>query len=428
MRTKFTLTILLLLTTLPVLFAQYWESTGALAGAGSSTYLTGATHVGETIFVVSMEQSLAYSTNQGTTWTKQTAAKPSGTIAAITGAKDRLYASFKVNTYDYELYYSMDNGATWTIDTVGLPKNLTQTGKSGMILKYMGNDYILAHNYSKSVYKKLGDPGWKSTFIDNIIVDISATSDKWLAIGQAKMLQSTNHGESWTTLGTGGLPDNFQGSLICSNGSRIYVSNPPADGAQDIYFSDDGGSSWTLTNSSGNFSISNPWIQNMYAVDDYLFAAIKPASFIDAPPFIISSTEQPDFSVGDVSGLPTNKTNTNLPFFFHVGNKLFTMFWDLYSSEPGFEGETSTTAINVNKVNSNAISVYPNPAAQTIKLQTNNIEVSGIEIYSLTGQKMAVQNIIQNNSINVSSWGSGVYLIKATSTNGQTFQSKFIKQ
>ncbi len=424
---RFTFTMLLCIIAVSGLFAQYWQSTGALAGAGSSTYLTGATHVGETIFVVSMEQGLAYSTDQGQTWTKQTAARPSGTIAAITGTKDRLYASFKVNTYDFELYYSMDNGATWTIDTIGLPKNLTQTGKSGMILKYMGNDYILAHNYSKAVYKKLGDPGWKSTFIDNIIVDVSATSDKWLAIGQAKMLQSTNHGESWTTLGTGGLPDNFQGNLICSNGSRIYVSNPPADGAEDIYFSDDGGSNWTLTNSSGKLSFSNPWVQSMYAVDDYLFAAIKPANFQDAPPFLISSTAQPDFSVGDVSGLPTGKTNTNLPFFFHVGNKLFTMFWDLYSSEPGFTGETSTAAINVNKDNSHVISVYPNPAAQTIKLQTNNIEVLGIEIYSLTGQKVFHQNSLLNNSIDVSVWSKGVYLLNITSKSGNNYRTSFIK-
>ncbi len=423
---KFTFTMLLCILSVSGLFAQYWKSTGALAGAGSSTYLTGATHVGETIFVVSMEQSLAYSANQGQTWTKQTAARPSGTIAAITGVKDRLYASFKINTYDHELYYSMDNGATWTIDTVGLPKSLTQTGKSGMIVEYMGDDYVLAYNYTKAVYKKLGDPDWKSTYIDFVIVDIAATSDKWLAVGQGKILQSTNHGESWTSLGTDGLPENFQGNLICSNGSRIYLSNPPANGAEDIYFSDDGGSSWTQTNSSGKFSFSNPWIQSIYAVDDYIFAAIKPANFQDAPPFIISSTEQPDFSVGDVSGLPTGITNTNLPFFFHIGNKLYTMFWDLYSSEPGFSG-IPTSAHSISEAE-NLISVYPNPATQNITINKNGITISTIEIYNLTGQKMLKENSLQNNSINVSNWNSGVYILNVTTKRGKTYQTSFIKK
>lgn len=406
--------------------AQYWEATGGLSATGSASYLIGATHVGETIFVLSAEGYMAYSSDLGQSWKKQNISGPKGTMASINGMKDRLYLSTKINTYDFELYYSIDNGVTWTIDTVGLPASLTQTGKSGMILKYMGNDYVLAHNYSKAVYKKLGDTGWKSTFIDNIIVDISATSDKWLAIGQVKMLQSTNHGESWTTVGNNGLPVNFQGSLITSNGSRIYVSNPPANGAQDIYFSDDGGSNWALTNSSGKFSFSNPWIQSMYAVDDYLFAAIKPANTQDAPPFIVSSSAQPDFSVGDISGLPTNKTNTFLPFFFHVGNKLFTMFWDLYSSEPGFSGIATGTGLFSNTKDENYI--YPNPASHTIHFEGKLSEESEIMIYNIHG-KLMLQNVLSaGRTMNISELKSGMYLVTINSAKNGKNHTKFIKQ
>ena len=90
---KFTLALLFCFLKLSTVFAQYWKPTGALAGAGSATYLIGATHVGEKIYVVSMENSLAFSTDEGKTWTKQTAAKPNGTYSAITGISDRLYAS-----------------------------------------------------------------------------------------------------------------------------------------------------------------------------------------------------------------------------------------------------------------------------------------------------------------------------------------------
>lgn len=419
------LLIVLCFFTITNAFAQNWKATGALAGAGSATYLIGATHVGENIYVLSMERNIALSTDQGKTWLKPAVTKPNGNFAGIIGIKDRLYASMQLSTYNFELYYSMNHGATWTIDTVGLPKNITQTGKSAMIMKYMGKDYVLAHNYAKAVYKKVGDASWKSTYIDNIIVDIAATSDKWFAIGQTRIHQSTDNGATWTVINTNGLPANFQASLICTNGSRIFISNDPATGGADIYFSDDGGINWTLTNSSGKFTFSNPWVQTMYAVNDYLFASIKPANIQDSPPFIVSSTEQPNFSVGDVSGLPTGRTTSHLPFFFHIGDKLFTMFWDLYSSEPGFSN--STTAAQINLMENESISVYPNPASYSIQLNTNNAEMEGFEIFNMRGQKIFRQVGSEQNPIDVSGWNDGIYLVKTTSKKGITSHTKFIK-
>lgn len=425
---KFTFTFLISFITLSTVMAQYWKSTGALAGSGSSTYLVGETHVGETIFVVSMENSLAYSTDNGKTWTKQTAAKPNGTYAALTGVSDRLYASMKINTYDFELFYSTNNGASWTIDTIGLPLSLTRTGKSGMILKDMGDGYVLAHNYSKAAYKKVGDANWKSTNIDFVIVDIAATSDRWLAIGQGKILQSTDNGGSWTAISASGLPAGFQGSLICSNGSRIFISNPAASGAQDIYFSDDGGSSWTLTNSAGKYTFANPWIKSLYAVDDYVFASVQPefGKIQNPPPFIISSSAQPNFSVGDVSGLPTGRTNTNLPFFFHAGNKLFTMFWDLYSSEPGFTAGTPTAA-QIDIKNEPSLLVYPNPASGEIHINVNNMDVTSVSFFDMTGREVLQITNTQRNSIAITDLKNGIYVVKADTNQGKSFYTRLVK-
>ena len=399
MRTNFTLSLIFCLLLAPNLFAQYWKATGALSATGSSMYLIGATHVEDTIYVLSAEQNIAYSTDQGVTWTKQTIDKPNGNFVSITGIKDRLYASTKINTYDFELYYSMDKGASWQIDTIGLPPSLTNTGKSGMILRYMGNDYVLAYNYSKAVLKKLGETNWKPTSIDNVIVDITASDNKWLAIGQGKMLESTDNGTSWTSINTNGLPANFQGSLITTNGSRIFVSNDPASGGQTIYYSDDGGSNWTVTNSAGKFSYDNPWVKSIHAVGDYVFAAISPkfADFESAPPFIVSSTQEPDFSVGDVSGLPTGKTNTSLPFFFHVGTKLFTMFWDLYSSEPGFSNEVKTAIKQTIGQKQDDFSFFPNPVTSEIHIKSGGnlklINSNGVFVRNLTEKTESLNDL-----------------------------------
>lgn len=396
--------------------AQNWISTGALAATGSSTYLIGATQAGDKIYVLSREQNIAVSENLGVTWTKPAITRPGGDFVAITGIKDRLYASLKLNTYDHNLYYSTNNGITWQTDNDGLPQSLTNTGKSAMILKYMGDDYVLAHNYQKAVYKKLNETTWQSTFIDFAIVDIAATNEKWLAIGAAKILQSTDKGKTWTTINTTGLPANFQGSLITSNGTRIFVTNAPANGGEDVYFSDDGGLNWTKTNSAGKFNYANPWLKCIYAVENYVFSSVSPkfGDIQNAPPFIISTASQPAFSVGNITGLPTGQTNTNLPFFFHVKNKLFTMFWDLYSSEPGFSGVTTGT--EVLSSNENEISFYPNPARNEIQINSKTpvklINANGTFIRTLNQQVEDISGLAPGLYILISENGTAKKLVK----------------
>ncbi len=408
--------------------AQNWTSTGALDATGSSTYLIGATHTGDKIYVLSREQNIAFSDNLGESWTKPSIARPGGDFVAITGIKDRLYASLKLNTYDHNLYYSTNNGITWQIDNEGLPQSLTNTGKSAMILKYMGDDYVLAHNYLKAVYKNLNETTWQSTFIDYAIVDIAATADKWLAIGLTKILQSTDKGKTWTAINTTGLPTNFQGSLITSNGSRIFLTNAPADGGADIYYSDDSGLSWTKANAAGKFTHENPWLKSIYAIEDYVFASVNPkfGDIQNAPPFIVSQTQQPDFSVGNVTGLPTGQTNTNLPFFFHVKNKLFTMFWDLYSTEPGFSGIPTGTGLLAE--NMGELTIYPNPASHFIRFKGNLSNQAEVSIYDIRGQLVKQKLLSNDKSVNISELEGGMYFVTVQAENNKKHFTKIIKQ
>lgn len=426
MKIKFTLIAILLIFVFKV-NAQNWKATGALAATGSPYYLTGATNVGNDVFALSYDQNLVYSSDLGVTWSASKKTNLTGKAWYILGIENRLYISTKANTYDNELHYSTDKGLTWKLDTVGLPLNIVKSGKDAMNLIYMGNGYVLAHNYAKAFYKKVKDTKWKLSNIEGI-VDVAATKDKWLIIGGKKIMQSTNNGESWTQISTTGLPDKFQGSKICTNGTRVFISNAPAAGGQDIYFSDDGGSSWKLSNSAGKFTHPNPWILSLYAVEDYVFATILIDMFYKGiPPYIVSSTKEPNFSVGDNSGL---KKDTQAPVspFFHVKNKLFTMMWDLYSSEPGFKGESNpSTGIDLVDIENQSITVYPNPASQTIQIKTGNSEISTIAIISLTGKKVVEQILNADKQIDISHLNNGIYFIQATLANGQSTTSKFIK-
>lgn len=416
--------LLILYATVSFVHAQYWKPTGALAASGSKTYLTGATNVGDKIFAVSLEQNMVYSTDYGKTWKSTPGVNSKGTYAFILGIEDRLYASMKMNAYDTELYYSTDNGATWKPDTVGLPLSPLKTGKSAMLLKYMGNGYVLAHNYLKAYYKKLTETSWKPTTIDFSIVDVGATNNKWLAIGAGKILESTNNGGSWIAIATKGLPAGFQGALIASNGTRVYVANSAALGGETIYFSDDGGINWAQTNSAGHYTYANPWIKNLYVVNQYVFAAVTPkfGNIQDAPPFLISSENQLNFKVGDVSGFPTGKTNTNLPFFFHAGKNLYTMFWDIYAAEPGF---TAGPATNSPISEKSAVNFWPNPFNNYIQLTVDN-EVDW-SVYSLNGTELKAGKSSGTHKIALDNLTSGVYILKINS-NSENRAYRIIKQ
>ncbi|RKE98478.1 T9SS type A sorting domain-containing protein [Ichthyenterobacterium magnum] len=407
MKVKYTL----LLFVISIHMFGQWSQTDALTVSGSS-YLVAATSLGNNVYAVGgMNNVFVHSPDQGETWSAPSITPPNGVFQYLRGVGDRLYASTKINTYDYELYYSLDNGMSWVLDIDGLPQNITNTGKPAMIVKDMGNGYVIAHNGQKAYYKQLGDATWIETSIDFVINDIAATSNKWLAIGIAKLLESTDNGNSWSEISTSGLPTNFQGSIMASNGvDRLYMSNAPANGGDDIYISEDGGVSWTLTNSSGFYSYSNPWVQSIFAIENYVFASIKPelANFNDPPSFIFSNTETPNFSLGNTSGLPTGITNTYLPFFFNCGNKLFTLFWDLHVTEPGFNGTLSLNNID----DKQSFNVYPNPANNEITIKTDSFQKTKAKIINIAGQEINKIQLSRNETkVDISYLLSGIYFL-----------------
>lgn len=390
------------------LSAQFWAPLEADNAAGAG-YLTAATHVGDHIFAIGNNQTFVHSSNKGVTWDIPTITKPSGTFAALVGTSDRLYASMKINTFDYEIYYSTDQGLNWTIDTVGLPESLTKTGKAAMTIQYMGNEYVIAWSATTFRYKKLGENTWRSANVDNVVTGYAVLKNKWVALGVQKILESLDNGASWSTISTTGLPENFQGSQIAGNfDNRLFISEAPADGGVNIYFSNDGGSSWSITNATDNFSHSNPWVNKLYAVDDYVFAAINPvfADFQSPPPFLISSTSSPSFVVGDTTGFSRGLTTTSLPFFFHIGDKLFTMMGDLHSSEPGFDGNIATSL----KDNSDTpITYYPNPTHNLLFLDFPT--PSNWRLTTSSGFEITKGFFTPGKPIDLSSIDKGVYLL-----------------
>lgn len=74
------------------------------------------------------------------------------------------------------------------------------------------------------------------------------------------------------------------------------------------------------------------------------------------------------------------------------------------------------------------LSIYPNPADNTLNIQSSLIlEGAKVEIYDMLG-KSIYSNQLLNNSIDISNFDSGIYMLNITTDEGTSYVKKFIKK
>jgi hypothetical protein len=122
-----------------------------------------------------------------------------------------------------------------------------------------------------------------------------------------------------------------------------------------------------------------------------------------------------------------NRVNPVAGSHFSSPNKYWLVSETGYLFWANNEFSTPTSATKILAAKEKNLFVYPNPATQNINIQVKNMEIANIEIFNLRGQKVFQQNTPLSHPIDISSWGNEFYIVKLTSTNGQTAQTKFIK-
>ncbi|MGB1032396.1 MAG: MbnP family protein, partial [Flavobacteriales bacterium] len=84
------------------------------------------------------------------------------------------------------------------------------------------------------------------------------------------------------------------------------------------------------------------------------------------------------------------------------------------------------TPASIAKANKIAFKAFPNPAANSLNLQSDHA-IEEFEIYTSVGQKLSsIQSNLQSNQIDISSLPTGSYIIKVK-VQGQWIVSRFIK-
>jgi hypothetical protein len=91
-----------------------------------------------------------------------------------------------------------------------------------------------------------------------------------------------------------------------------------------------------------------------------------------------------------------------------------------------FSNPINFTPVGVDEISDEDVSVYPNPAKDVLYIE--NCELGTAVIYNATGQVMGEYRISDHrNNINVSSFESGLYIIKIVGDNNVVSSMKFFK-
>jgi photosystem II stability/assembly factor-like uncharacterized protein len=260
------------------------------------------------------------------------------------------------------------------------------------------------------VYKSVnGGNNWTSisqnfgSNLDELKVASSNNNVIYTSSGSS-LYKTTNSGlTNWTTL-TG-----FSGSI---NSIAIHPTDPnkvaiATTGAQKVYVSSNGGSTWTpylfdlpnfsaralVWQNNGNDGLYLGMNYGIYYIDNTTGNSWQPFSN-NLPNVIISELEI--------------NTATNKLYVATYGRGIWRS--DLYDATLG-----------VNEFALNSMSVYPNPAKTQINVVWDKSDEVTIRIYNSLGKLMYYtknESLINDLKIDVSQYASGLYFVKVNTING----------
>lgn len=231
----------------------------------------------------------------------------------------------------------------------------------------------------------------------------------------------------------GGNEDAFVTKLNASGSSLIY-STYLGGSSDEIGFGltlDGNGNAYvTGYTSSTNFPVSSGAYQTTIDVgtDVFVTKLNTTGSGIVYSTFIGGS----DFDKGNGIALDANGNiyvtgETNSTNFDITSSAFQTTYGgggrDVFVSKISL----NSTQVFDNNILETNIKIYPNPATENINLQLNQDGV--LEVYSIDGKLMESTNINTNiYKLNIQHYNKGIYMLRFVGLDGNSYQSKFIKE
>lgn len=422
------ITIVSLIIALSNLQAESWKPCN-LAVNGNNTWGTSVCVHNGKVFATNNSNGLMMSADNGETWTVvNSKIVAPGVNLYSTG--DRLYSLLHNSGCTY-LQYSIDDGVTFQIDTIGLPLcyvNASTTPscngkawKNHLMFSFAGPDWEFTRNTQKA--------GWDAAnyFDPNDCSEFFVKNDTcWAATNGATSngVAWSIDGLDWTSPVSKGIPNYYVPTNIAWSNNRLLMMGMDV-GARNagvdtiLKYSDDYGLNFKDYNIKK--FLAKP-VQSTYDIfSDYNHIYFTLSNDLNgSAPDLIVSTDGGETFTNDVEGFP-EVPNT----VFVINNMAFLNGWvfaqlntgDLFRKQIALVGGTENTLAET------SIKVFPNPAENQIKISTES-EVKQIKIYKISGEIIAAE---KQNTIDITSYKPGVYLLKVETADSKTHHSKIIK-
>lgn len=367
----------------------------------------------------------------GTSWTAVNTSETGPRL--IQDAGNKMYIA-TLQGLECQLYYSYDGGQTMIIDTVGITRY--QNGISLATNMSYHNGKILLGTNDAYFIKDTGETQWHNiTDLNGSALFPPADPITWYGDTMygyknnfQRLFVSADNGATWT-LRTTDLPVDFRTIKLITDAfsSRLYVGGSWAnDSTSGIWYSDNGGSHWSLVNTHGLIyqavDHTPQKITAMYADGQTFYAAMNNSASPSAPDVIGTTTGLANLA-WDTAGLTTMADNqTYGDYFVRYNNDVFLAInvIDIYKKGAGTNAVVALSGTSMH--------LYPNPAASKLFIAADNTSPLYHVVISAIDGHTAMDCSYSDRGIDVSGLAPGIYFVQPLSESAVYTPAKFVKE
>ncbi len=293
------------------------------------------------------------------------------------------------------------------------------------------------------------DYGESGIWVTPIAICNSQTSN--LTIGLENIFQSTNNGDSWSSISNFSDDENFNVVTIApSNPNYIYAAKD-----NHLYYTWDGGNNWQESGNPYLKPVVDIVVSDNDPLDVYF---LKSSSYSrvyhstdggQTSEIVQGSIYQTSSSAITIENNPEHGVYIGSDFGVYYTNDLLDS-WILYSDQlPNikitdleivnnklraatygrgvWESDLYTTSVGIDFISFNDnISIYPNPSKDFFNIKSINSKISKVQVFNTSGILINTYTTAQE-SYSLKKLVSGIYFIRIQTDDNRTIVKQLIK-